>query len=388
MKKKIAVLGSTGSIGVSTLNVVKKNLSQFSIEILTSNTNYKKLIEQAKYFRAKNVIINEKKYFNIVKKKLSKTKTKVYYGKKPLSAIVSGKLDYTMSSIVGIAGLIPTIEAIKISKSVAIANKESIVCGWKMLLKYIKKYKTKIIPIDSEHFSIMELSKNCDDDEIEEIIITASGGPFLNTPINKLQYVKPNQAIKHPNWSMGKKISIDSSNLMNKVFEVIEASKLFRFNVNKYRIIIHPQSYVHSIIRFKNGLIKMILHDADMSIPISNTIYGYKNKIENIKKINSNTLTKLSFFEVNKKRFPAIKLINKCLKSGPMAPNILNAANEELVNLFLEKKIKFTDIVKNLNRIFNHREFGKYANKNSKSIVDIYESDRWARLKTQAISVR
>jgi len=293
-----------------------------------------------------------------------------------------------MSSIVGIAGLIPTIEAIKISKSVAIANKESIVCGWKVLLKYIKKYKTKIIPIDSEHFSIMELSKNCDDDEIEEIIITASGGPLLNTPINKLQYVKPNQAIKHPNWSMGKKISIDSSNLMNKVFEIIEASKLFRFNVNKYRIIIHPQSYVHSIIRFKNGLIKMILHDADMSIPISNTIYGYKNKIENIKKINSNTLTKLSFFEVNKKRFPAIKLINKCLKSGPMAPNILNAANEELVNLFLEKKIKFTDIVKNLNRIFNHREFGKYANKNSKSIVDIYESDRWARLKTQAISVR
>jgi 1-deoxy-D-xylulose-5-phosphate reductoisomerase len=183
-------------------------------------------------------------------------KTKVYTGDVSITNIISGKLDYTMSAIVGVAGLQPTVDAVRISKTVVIANKETIICGWEILSKYIKKYKTKILPVDSEHFSIMELTKDVTDDEIEEIIITASGGPFLNTSIKKMSKVKPTQAINHPNWKMGKKISIDSANLMNKVFEVVEACKIFEFSKKKYRIVIHPQSYVHSIIRFKNGLIK------------------------------------------------------------------------------------------------------------------------------------
>ena len=191
-----------------------------------------------------------------------------------------------MSAVVGLAGLQPTIEAIKTSAVVAIANKETIICGWEILSRYIKKYKTEIMPVDSEHFSIMELTKDITNEEVEEIIITASGGPFLNTAINKLKKVKAKQAINHPNWKMGKKISVDSATMMNKVFEVIEACKLFKFDKSKYKIMIHPQSYVHSIIRFKNGLIKMILYNTDMKIPISNILYKNKNnvlKISNIK---------------------------------------------------------------------------------------------------------
>ena len=200
MKKRIVILGSTGSIGTSTLDVIKKDKKKFDIILLTANNNYKKLIQQAKKFKAKKVLIKNKKFYQKVKKSLKNTK--VYSGNLSIKKIIAGKVDYTMSAIVGLAGLQPTIDAIKISKTVAIANKESIICGWQILSKLLKKYKTKIIPIDSEHFSKMELTKNISDDEIEEIIITASGGPFLKTAINKLNKVQPEKAIKHPNWKM------------------------------------------------------------------------------------------------------------------------------------------------------------------------------------------
>jgi len=232
MKKKIAILGSTGSIGKSTLDVIRKDKKNFDIVLLSANNNYKKLIQQAKEFNAKNVLIKNKILYERVKNSLKKRRTKVFSGDTSINNIISGELDYTMSGIVGLAGLQPTIDAIKISKTVAIANKETIICGWNILSKLIKKYKTEVLPVDSEHFSIMELTKNIRDSEIEEIIITASGGPFLNTPINKLKYMKPKQAIKHPNWKMGKKISIDSANLMNKVFELIEAYKFFKMDIN------------------------------------------------------------------------------------------------------------------------------------------------------------
>ncbi len=284
MKKKIAILGSTGSIGKSTLEVIKKNKKDFDIVLLTANNNYKKLVDQAKEFKVKNVLINNSLLYEKVKKLLGKSKIKVYSGKTSINKIVQGKLDYTMSAIVGIAGLQPTLDVIKISKIVAIANKETIICGWDILTKYIKKYNTKVLPVDSEHFSIMELTRGVSNEEVEEIIITASGGPFLNLKKNQMMKATPAQAANHPNWKMGKKISIDSANLMNKVFEVVEACRIFNFSKNKYRIVIHPQSYVHSIIRFKNGLIKMILYDTDMKIPISNTLHGKKNSFLKIKK--------------------------------------------------------------------------------------------------------
>ena len=387
-KKKIAILGSTGSIGISTLNVINKKKSNFSVELLTSNNNYKKLIHQAKIFKAKNVLIKNKLFYEKVKKSLKKYKTKVYTGDSPIKSIVSGKLDYSMSAIVGIAGLQPTLDIIKISKTVVIANKESIICGWHIISKLIKKYKTKVLPVDSEHYSIMELTNDTSDEEIEEIIITASGGPFLNFPKKKLLSVKPEQAIKHPKWKMGKKISVDSANLMNKVFEVIEAYKIFNFNKLKYKIVIHPQSYVHSIIRFKNGLIKMILYNTDMKIPISNTLYRKKNHVKNIKNIDIEKLNSLTFQKVDGSFFPSIKLINKCLNLGSSAPTIINASNEVLVNLFLKNKIGFLEIVSKLNRITKDKEFKKYAKHKSETLKDILIVDNWARLKTLAMCVR
>ena len=379
MKIKIAILGSTGSIGKTTLSIIKKNRSKFIIELLTAKNNYKKIVEQAKIFKPKNILISNRKHYFKIKQQLIKNKTKVFFGEKPINHIIQKKIDYTISAIVGVEGLKPTVEAIKCSKKVAIANKEAIICGWNVISRYIKKFNTEILPLDSEHFSIMELSRNLKDKDVEEIILTASGGPFLKTPLHKLKNVKPKEATKHPNWKMGKKISVDSSTLMNKVFELIEASKLFKFNIKKYRIMIHPQSYVHAVIRYKNGLIKMLLHNSDMKIPISNTIFGQMTKGENIKKLNSLKLDGLRFFEVDKKRYPSIKLIAKCFKSGEAAPIILNASNEILVSLFLQKKIKFTDIIDILSKIFRHKDFKKYAMKKTSSLRDIYKLDKWAR---------
>ena len=386
MRAKIAILGSTGSIGKSTLEVIKKDKKNFNVILLTANNNYKKLIQQAKEFKAKNVLIKNKKFYLKVKNLLKKTK--VYYGDISIKKIISKKLDYTMSAIVGLAGLQPTIDAIKVSKTVAIANKETIICGWEILSELVKKYKTEIVPVDSEHFSIMELTKNISDDEVEEIIITASGGPFLNSKTSKLKHIKPKQAISHPNWKMGKKISIDSANMMNKVFEVIEAYKLFKFDKSKYKIMIHPQSYVHSIIRFKNGLIKMILYNTDMKIPISNILYKNKNRFLNISKIKIKTLNQLRFQKIDPKSFPSVKLIKKCFTRGFSTPIIVNAANEVLVGMFLKGKIDFLDIVKNINKIFNVKDFKKYAKRKPKTVKDIKTIDNWARLKTVNMCVR
>ena len=206
-------------------------------------------------------------------------------------------------------------------------------------------------------------------------------------PKNKMNKVSPSQAVNHPKWKMGKKISIDSANLMNKVFEVIEACKIFKFSKDKYRIMIHPQSYVHSIIRFKNGLIKMILYNTDMRIPISNTLYGRKNYVSNVKKIDTEILNKMSFQNVDAKRFPSIKLISRCLNFGLLTPTIVNASNEVLVNLFLAKKIGFLDIVRTINKIFKDKDFRKYAKRNPASLNDIKMTDNWARLKTMNMCV-
>ena len=388
MKKKIAILGSTGSIGKSTLEVIKKDKKNFDVVLLTANNNYRKLIQQAKEFKVRNVIINNNNFYLKVKNSLKKNKTKVYFGNISLNKIIKKKIDYTMSAVVGLAGLQPTIDAIKISKVVALANKETIICGWPILNKLIKKYKTEIVPVDSEHFSIMKLTKGVSNDEVEEIIITASGGPFLNVPINKLKKIKPSQAIKHPNWKMGKKISVDSANMMNKVFEIIEAYKLFKFDKEKYKIMIHPQSYVHSIIRFKNGLIKMILYNSDMKIPISNILYGSKKNILNIKKIDTKILNNLTFQKVDSKKFPSINLIKRSLKFNNSIPTIINASNEVLVDMFLNKKISFLDIVRIVNRIFKDEDFNKYATRKLSSINDIKIIDNWARLKTISMCVR
>ena len=388
MKIKIAILGSTGSIGKSTIKIIKDNPKNFEIILLMAKNNYKELAKQANQFKVKNLVINNPKIIKKLKNKIKNKKIIIHNNLKSFSYRNKKKIDYTMCSIAGLSGLQPTLEAIKFSKKVAIANKESIICGWNLINKNLKKYKTKFIPVDSEHYSIWNLVQEYKNNEIEEVIITASGGPFLNLPINDFKKIKVKDAINHPNWKMGKKISVDSATLMNKVFEVIEAFKIFSIDKKKFKILIHPKSYIHTIIKFNNGLIKILLHDTSMKIPIFNSIYD-KEKNQRIitNKINLNILNNLNLSKVNLKKFPSIRILNKIPKFNSLFETVLIAANDELVDLFLNKKISFDQIVKKLNNIINNKFFIKYKKKVPKSVNDIYKLNNLVRLKTKSLSV-
>ena len=387
MKFKIAILGSTGSIGDHTLDIIRKDRKNFEVVLLTANKNYKKLIKQAKDFKVRNILIYNDKYYEYLKEKFKNKKINIFSGKNKLNEIFNKKIDYTMCAISGLDGLKPTLEAIKFSKTIGIANKESIICGWYLIKKKLIKYNTKFIPIDSEHFSIWNLTREYSNHDIEEIILTASGGPLLNSPIRVQKTITPEKAVRHPNWKMGKKISVDSANLMNKIFEIMEANRMFNFDLKKYKILIHPQSYVHTIIKFKNGLIKMLLHDTDMKIPIFNSIYDKKIKYISSKKINSKTLNNLNFYEVDQLKFPSIKLLKKISKENTLYDTVITIANEELVKLFLQHKISLRQIVENLTKIINLKEYTKYFSKKPTSLNKIYEVSKLVRLKINDISV-
>ena len=370
MKKKIAILGSTGSIGKTLINIIKQDKINFEIVLLSADGNYKELLKQAKYFKVKNLIITNKNSYQKIKKDKFTKKIKIFDNFDNYKKIFKKKIDYTMSAITGIQGLQPTINIIKYSKKIAIANKESIICGWDLIEKNLKKYKTKFIPVDSEHFSIWYALRDIDKNLIDKIYITASGGPFLNTPLNKLKNVNIKQAINHPNWKMGKKISVDSATMMNKVFEIIEAKKIFNISYNKISILIHPKSYVHAIVKFKNGLTKIVVHDTNMKIPIANSLYA-SSTIINSKSINLKILNNLDFRVIDYNRFPATKILKILPKKSSLFENVLVSTNDKLVDLFLNKKIKFTDIQKFLFKIINYDEFKKLKSKMPKNVQEI-----------------
>ncbi|WP_415295909.1 1-deoxy-D-xylulose-5-phosphate reductoisomerase [Candidatus Pelagibacter sp. Uisw_113] len=380
MKKKIAILGSTGSIGKTTIAILKKNKDKYKIVLLTSNKNINELIKQSKFFNVKNLIVTDKKKFNLLKKKLINKKINIFNDFNSFNKIFNNKIDYTMSSISGLEGLKPTLDIIKFTKKIAIANKESIICGWNLINQKLIKYKTIFIPVDSEHFSIWSLINNSNKDTIDEIIITASGGPFLKTPVKNLKNVSISQALKHPNWAMGKKISIDSATMMNKVFEVIEAQKIFNISIKKFKILIHPRSYLHAIVKFNNGLIKMLIHDTNMSIPIFNSI----NDNEEIKtnKINYSILNNLSLSLISKEKYPSIKILENLDNRNSLYETAIVSVNDELVSLFINKKIKFTEISKNLEKILNYKEILKFKHKSPKNFEEIIRFSKYVRLKT------
>jgi len=388
MKKKIAILGSTGSIGKTTFNIIKKNSKDFNVLLLTTNTNVKEILKQAKYFKVKNIIVSSKTHYKKIKKNNKTKNIKIYNNFDVVKSILKKKVDYTMSAITGIAGLKPTLDAIKFSKTIAIANKESIICGWNLIEKELNKYKTKFIPVDSEHFSIWSVLKNSQSKNIEEIILTASGGPFLKKSISFIKKANPELAIKHPNWNMGKKISIDSATLMNKIFEIIEAQRIFKIEKSKFKILIHPKSYIHSIIKFNNGLIKIVAHDTSMKIPIFNSIYLNENKKLKTKKINYKILNNLNLSEPNQKKFPSIKLLRKIKKKVTLFETILISANDELVDLYLNKNIKFCDIYANLQKILNSKFFKPYLYKNPTNVDQIIKLNKQVRLKTINLCIK
>ena len=271
MKKTISILGSTGSIGLNTFKIINKRKKNFQISLLSANKNLKLISKQIRIYKPKLFIINDKRIFKKVAEKFKKSKTKILNS---FEKIHNKKISHiTVSAIPGIAGLKPTILMTKKSNKILIANKESIICGWNLIKRAAIKNKTKIIPVDSEHFSILNLLKNHSVDEVKKIYITASGGPFLNYKRKQFKKIKPVDALNHPKWKMGKKISVDSSTLMNKILELAEAQKLFNISNDKLDILVHPDSLVHAIIEFKNGLVKFMYHDTSMIIPLANAIF-------------------------------------------------------------------------------------------------------------------
>ncbi len=387
MKKKIAILGSTSSIGNSLLSLINKNKKDFKIELLTANTNYEDLIKQAKKFKVKNLIITDPDSFEKSKKICEDKKIKIYLNFENLKKILPKKVDYVMSAISGIGGLLPTLKIIKHTKLIAIANKESIVCGWSIINKEIKRNKTKFIPVDSEHFSIFSLLQNRNVHDIEKIYITASGGPFIDLPKNKFDKIRLGDALKHPNWRMGKKITIDSATLMNKVFEVIEAKNIFNIDYKNISILTHPKSYVHAIIKFKNGLSKFLIHEPDMKIPIYNSIFYQSNQDLKNKPLNFSTLNNLSLKKVEINKFPLVKLLNKLPKESSLYETILITVNDYFVHKFLEKKINFKELTKLIFKISNLREFQKFKKIKPKKVDDIYRLRDYVSSKMDSLGI-
>ena len=388
MKKKIAILGSTGSIGKSLLEIIKKDKNNFEITLLTAEKNYSELIKQAQIYKVKNLIITNKKSFDIMVKKKFDKKFNIFNNFKNLNKIFKKKVDYTMNSISGIDGLNPTLEIIKFTKKIAIANKESIICGWSIINKKLKFYNTEFIPIDSEHFSINELIKNNDKKSIEKIFITASGGPFLKKKISYFKNIKIKNAIHHPTWKMGKKISVDSATMINKVYELIEAKKIFDLEYSKFDILIQPTSYVHSIIKFYGGIIKVLIHDTSMTIPIFNSLYEknrFKTKISS--NINIERLNNLNLQTVPLSKFPIDRILKHLPKTDSLFETVLVSANDTLVNLFLTNKISFNNIHIYLDKILSLKEFQKYKIKKPKNLSQILKLNEYVRLKTLALSV-
>jgi len=372
MKKKIAILGSTGSIGQTTFNIIKNDKKNFEIVLLTTNKNIKKILKQAKELKVKNIFISSETHYLKLKKRLKNNKINIHNNLNNLQKVIKKKIDYTMCGISGIAGLKPTIDAIKFSKTIAVANKESIICGWQFIDKALIKNKTNFIPIDSEHFSIWKLLKNENIDNIKNIYLTASGGPFLNKKKSETTNIKPKHALKHPNWKMGKKISIDSATLMNKIFEVIEAKKIFGLDINKFKIIIHPRSYIHAIVHFNNGLVKFLAHDTNMAVPIMNSLYmngeRFNYKDGNLK---FELLNGKNFINPDVKKFPVLKLLNLIQNKSSYFETILISINDFLVDKYLKGDVNFNSLNLKLMKLIKIPYFTRYYKFQPKNIIDI-----------------
>ena len=369
MKKKIAVLGSTGSLGKILCNYISKNLNRYDVNLLVANKNVSELLSQAKKLKVKNIIIYNKEIF----KKLSNKKLKfnIFNNIEDFQNTNKGKIfDYTLAAISGLNGLVPTFKIIKNTKIIAIANKESIICAWNLISRELKKFNTQFIPVDSEHYSAW-FSISSNKVKIKKIYLTASGGPFLNNKSkNKINYTL-SKALKHPNWKMGHKITIDSATLMNKVFEIIEAKNIFNIKYKDLHILTHPKSYIHSIICYHNGFFDLIGHETSMKIPLINSLKFNENFKMVTSSLNLKLLNNLDLKLVDKKKFPTIKIINNLPDNLSLFETILVSINDKLVDLFLKKKISYKDLCDNLLRIVNLKKFKKFKKIQPRNIDQI-----------------
>ncbi len=346
MKQHIALLGSTGSIGEQTLDVARHYSERFEINTLTANRNWHRLVEQALEFEPDSVVIADKVHYGDVREALADTQVKVYAGNEALEQVVaSSAVDTVVNALVGYAGMFPSLAAVRAGKRLALANKESLVVGGSIIVEEAKRNHVPIIPIDSEHSAIFQ----CLMGEVSEprrVIVTASGGPFLNTPKETLERVTVEDALRHPNWKMGAKITIDSSTLVNKGFEVIEAHWLFGLDADKIDVLVHPQSVVHSMVEFEDGAIKAQLGTPDMHLPIQYALMFPERTACSEERFDFMQHPTLTFSAVDNEKFPMLSTAYACLRRGGNSCCVMNGANEVAVHAFLEKRIKYTDIAR------------------------------------------
>ena len=341
-KKRIAILGSTGSIGIQALDILRSHPDQFAVEALTAGNNTKELIRQAREFLPNMVVIANEAHYKDVSDALSDLDIKVFSGQESVAQIVGyGEIDMVLNAIVGFAGFEPTINALKAGKAIALANKESIVAGGELVNRLAGENHSFIIPVDSEHSAIYQCLAGESSDAVEKIFLTASGGPFREKDILALANVSPEEALKHPNWDMGDKISIDSASMMNKGLEVIEAKWLFGLKPEQIEVVIHPQSVIHSMVQFHDGSVKAQLGHPDMRLPILYALSFPDRLPSDFKRFSITDYPTLSFETPDTKKFRNLALAFEAMKAGGNIPCAMNAANEIAVRAFLEKKIGF-----------------------------------------------
>ena len=393
--KKLAVLGSTGSIGQSTLEIVRRHPNRFKILALAAGKNKRLFKQQVEEFRPKIISLSDEKDIYELRRNLSYA-PKVYWGDNGLlETAMCDSVDMVVAALVGASGLAPTLAAIKAGKDIALANKEVLVMAGKLVMEEVKKNKINLLPIDSEHSAIFQSLVGHKKGDIARLILTASGGPFLNMPVKKLPGIMPEEALKHPKWKMGKKVTIDSATLMNKGLEVIEAMWLFDMPPEKISIHVHPQSVVHSMVEYIDGSIVAQLGPTDMKGPISYALTYPDERIDcGIAPLNLCKMDKLTFIEPDKNRFPALRLAYEAIEAGDTMPAVLNAADEVAVETFLQGRIKFTDITEIIEATMKCFKKGEQEIKKSKdkqrkgprtpgssnlSLEKILETDRYAR---------
>jgi 1-deoxy-D-xylulose-5-phosphate reductoisomerase len=354
----ITILGSTGSIGCNTVKVISQCDKKYSVYALTANSNVKLLAKQARELKAKYAVIVDESLYGQLKDLLSGTDTKAMSGSKEVVNVASIKVDVVMSAIVGVAGLLPTMEAIKQGGKIALANKECLVCAGEIIIDAVKKYGANLIPVDSEHNAIHQVFDFKNNENVSKIILTASGGPFRTYTKEQMASATPKQALAHPNWDMGSKISIDSATMMNKGLEIIEAYYLFPIKKEQIDVVVHPESIIHSMVEYNDGSVLAQLGTPDMCTPISVAL-SWPNRI-NVKtnRLSLTEVGSLTFEDVDEDKFESIKLAKHALNEGGVAQLAFNCANEVAVEQFLKGNIGFNDIVKVIKSIMDSLQSG------------------------------
>lgn len=350
-RKSITILGSTGSIGKSTVDIIRREPDKYRVIALTGNQNISLLAEQAKLLNAEIAVTADETKYAELKELLSGTAVRVAAGFQAVIDAAKEDADWTMSSIVGAAGLLPTMEVVKRGKTLALANKETLVCAGEIVMKAVREYHTTLIPVDSEHSAIFQTLEEKHRGAVDRILLTASGGPFREKDAAFMERATPEQAVAHPNWSMGAKISVDSATMMNKGLEIIEACHLFDFPADKIEVLVHPQSIVHSAVGYADGSVLAHMGMPDMRTPIAYALAWPDRMVSPTAKLDLTKMSALTFCAPDENRFPALRLAKECQAKGQTATAVMNAANEVAVGAFLNRRIGFTDIVRVVEKV-------------------------------------